>query len=53
MINEVIPGNELDCRNFLALHSSKEPPNFSNFEENNLKDLNIYQATIGPGLIEF
>ena len=53
MINEVIPGNELDCRNFLALHSSKELPNFSNFEENNLKDLNIYQATIGPGLIEF
>jgi FkbM family methyltransferase len=53
MINEVIPGNELDCRNFLALHSSKELPNFSNFEENNLKNLNIYQATIGPGLIEF
>ena len=53
MVNEVIPGNELDCRNFLALHSSKKPPNFSNFEENNLRNLNIYQATIGPGLIEF
>ena len=53
MINEVIPGNELDCRNFLAFHSSKELPNFSNFNENKLKKLNICQATIGSGLIEF
>jgi FkbM family methyltransferase len=53
MINEVIPGNELDCRNFLAFHSSKELPNFSNFDENKLKKLNICQATIGSGLIEF
>ena len=52
MINEVIPGNELDCRNFLAFHSSKKLPNFSKFKENNLKNLNFYQATIGPGLIE-
>ena len=53
MINEVIPGNELDCRNFIAFHSSKELPNFLNFEEKNLKNLDICQATIGPGLIEF
>lgn len=53
MINEVITGNRPDCRNFLALHSSKEPISFLNFEEKNLKDLNIFQATIGPGLIEF
>ena len=37
MINEVIPGNDLDCRNFLAFHSSKELPNFKRFSEDELK----------------
>ena len=52
MINEVIPGNDLDCRNFLAFHSSKEIPDLKKFSENNLNDLNISRSTIGPGLIE-
>lgn len=52
MINEVIPGNDLDCRNFLAFHSSKELPNFKRFSEDELKNLNISRSTIGPGLIE-
>ena len=53
MINEIIPGNDLDCRNFLAFHSSKELPSFEKFGEDNLKNLGVSRSTIGPGLIEF
>ncbi len=52
MINEVIPGNDLDCRNFLAFHSSKKLPGLEKFTEDNLKNLDISRSTIGPGLIE-
>jgi FkbM family methyltransferase len=53
MINEVIPGNDLDCRNFIAFHSSKKLPSFEKFTEDDLKNLGISRSTIGPGLIEF
>ncbi len=53
MINEVIPGNDLDCRNFLAFHSSQELPSFEKFTEDDLKNLGVSRSTIGPGLIEF
>ena len=53
MINEVIPGNDLDCRNFFAFHSSKELPSFEKFTEDDLKSLSVSRSTIGPGLIEF
>ena len=43
MINEVIPGNDLDCRNFIAFHSSKKLPSFEKVLElahkNELTDL--------------
>lgn len=53
MINEVIPGNELDCRNFIAIDSLSKLPSFEKFSEKNISKLDIYRATIGPGLIEF
>ena len=52
MVNEIIEGNELDCRNFIAFHSSKKLPNFEKFNEDNLKKLKIFRSTIGSGLIE-
>ena len=52
MINEVLSGNQLDCRNFIAFDSLKPLPQLTNLD--NLKGIenNIFFATIGSSIIE-
>lgn len=52
MINEVVPGSELDCRNFIALPVRKGMPKLSYFEQVECFKLGIHSATIGEALIE-
>ena len=52
MINEVLPGNALDCRNFLALPKEKGLPNLKKFKQSRSRSIDIYSATIGPAIIE-
>lgn len=52
MINEVVPGNALDCRNFLALPREKDLPTLNKFEQSSSRDIDIYSAAIGPSIIE-
>jgi FkbM family methyltransferase len=52
MINEVLPGCELDCRNFLAVPSEKDLPKLINFKQSNARNMGIYSAVIGASLIE-
>ena len=52
LINEVLPGNDLDCRNFLALDGSKKMPIFEALDQSSLRDKGIFSATVGPLLIE-
>ena len=52
MINEVLPGCALDCRNFLALPSTKGTPNLPSFDQDKGRDLGVFSATIGHALIE-
>lgn len=52
MVNEVLPGCSLDCRNFLAFDSSNPTPNISEFEQKNAADMGIYSAVIGGSLVE-
>ena len=52
MVNEVISGNSLDCRNFIAVDSRKALPKFSKLEDLDGKKQKIWFATLGPSLIE-
>ena len=52
MINEVIPGCSLDCRNFLAFPSGKGVPELSTFDQSDGFQLGIYSAVIGETIIE-
>jgi len=52
MINEVLPGCNFDCRNFIAFDSSKKLPVLEEFDQKNGKNLGIFSATFGPRLIE-
>ena len=52
MINEVLPGCSLDCRNFLAFPARKGMPKLSAFEQSNGKKLGVYSAAIGGVLLE-
>ena len=52
MVNEVLPGCSLDCRNFLAFPSKKGFPKLTDFDQQNGRDLGIYSAVIGNVLIE-
>lgn len=52
MVNEVLPGCCLDCRNFLALPSKKGLPELTGFNQQNGRDLGIHSAVIGDILIE-
>jgi len=49
MINEVLPGCQLDCRNFLAIHKSKKLLFLGKI---NLKKPDFCMAVVGPPLIE-
>ena len=52
MVNEVLPGCSLDCRNFLAFPPEKGLPELTSFNQQNGRDLGIYSAVIGDTLIE-
>ena len=52
MVNEVLPGCSLDCRNFLAFPPKKGLPELTSFNQQNGRDLGIYSAVIGDTLIE-
>lgn len=52
MVNEVLPGCELDCRNFLAFPSDRGLPKLTSFDQKNGRDFGIYSAVIGDTLIE-
>lgn len=52
MINEVIPGCALDCRNFIALHKTHELPAIKEFPQQDARSLGIFSAMPGPPLIE-
>ena len=52
MVNEVLPGCNLDCRNFLAFPSEKDFPKLTNFDQQNGRDLGIYSAVVGDVLVE-
>ncbi|MDA7719185.1 FkbM family methyltransferase [Candidatus Pelagibacter sp.] len=52
MVNEVLPGCGLDCRNFLAFPSEKGLPKLTSYDQQNGRDMGIYSAVIGDVLIE-
>ena len=52
MVNEVLPGCSLDCRNFLAFDSNNPLPKISEFERKSGADMGIYSAVVGGSLIE-
>ena len=52
MINEILPGCSLDCRNFLALPHNKNLPLLENFDQKTGRSLGIFSAVLGPQLIE-
>lgn len=52
MINEVLPGCSLDCRNFLAFPAIKGMPQVPAFDQQGGRELGIYSAVVGDVLIE-
>lgn len=51
MINEVLPGNRLDSRNFIAFDSKRPLPKLTNLENFKGMENNIWFATLGPSLV--
>lgn len=52
MVNEVLPGCDLDCRNFFAFPSKMGRPSLREFDQSSIKNMNIFSASIGPQLLE-
>lgn len=52
MVNEVLPGCNLDCRNFLAFPSDLKPTHFRTFAQQEASAIGIFSAAIGGQLIE-
>lgn len=52
MINEVLQGCDLDCRNFIALQKNKKFPKLKKLSLKDLSELGIKSATVGPILIK-
>ena len=52
MVNEVLPGCSLDCRNFLAFDSRKPIPDIAEFDQRIAADMGIYSAVVGGSLVE-
>lgn len=52
MINEVLPGCALDCRNFLALPVSKGVPSLKDFIQYEGYRIGIFSAVVGGPLVE-
>ena len=53
MINEVLPGNRLDSRNFIAFDSKKPLPELTNLDNSKGMQNSIWFATLGPSLVRF
>lgn len=51
MINEVIPGCDLDCRNFIALHAGKSLPPIGYPRHAHGRAERIWYAALGPALL--
>jgi FkbM family methyltransferase len=51
MLNEVIPGCDLDCRNFMAFPAGKEPPHEARPLHHRGRTDQTWYATLGPGLL--
>jgi len=52
MINEVLPGCDMDCRNFIAFDSKREFPKIENVNQKNGREIGIFYASTGPQLIK-
>ena len=52
MINEVLPGCDLDCRNFIAFDSKRKLPKIETPVQKHGITNGIYYASIGPVLIK-
>ena len=52
MINEVIPGCSLDCRNFLSIPSFREKPELTDFDQSAGRNFGIFSAVLGNSLIK-
>ncbi len=52
MINEVLPGCDLDCRNFIAFDSKRKLPKIETLIKKKEITNSIYYASIGPALIK-
>ena len=53
MINEIIAGNRLDCRNFIAFDSKRPLPKLTDLENFKGMENNIWFATLGPAIARF
>ena len=51
MINEVLPGSGLDCRNFLAVSLGVDLSSIINQNQGRKTSEQVYEATVGPCLI--
>ena len=51
MLNEVVPGSSLDCRNFVAVPSEREMPTEGLFEDRFIIMNDVFNAIAGPALI--
>jgi FkbM family methyltransferase len=51
MINEVIPGCDLDCRNFIAFHSGKRLPPIAHPHQSHGRAEQVWYAALGPVLL--
>ena len=51
MVNEVIPGCQIDCRNFIAFDSKKPLPAITNWDNFKGVENDIWYATLGPSLV--
>lgn len=52
MINEVLPGNDYDCRNFVAFDKRKDTPEFNDFKNFEGRKNDIWYATLGSSLVK-
>lgn len=52
MINEVLPGCDLDCRNFIAFHRDGPPPPLGLPQHSHGRAEGIWYAALGPVMLE-
>ena len=52
MINEVLPGCSLDCRNFIAFDANKGHPRIEQSDQTKGSEEGVFYACVGPDLIK-